>query len=364
MSRFSKCKALCAAVILGLALPSIAIGASADLTWAEPTQNEDGTPLTDLASYDIWYGCSQPGVYTNVETLAAPATTYTVIGLPSTGTCYFAAKAVNSSGQSSVFSNEAARVFGALSVPGAVTDTTITWQQSPVVAFSFIQDDSTNATGKSVAYTSSVTSGSLLVLVFRVATSDADPVTGVSDGVNGSWTRAVYSGKDSDNNHGYIYYFAGAASGATTVSVGVGAISSANVRMGIVEYSAPSSTILVGSNNSSQQSSTTDCNSGTASTTSTDAMAFGGAITGGGATFTAGGTGQTWVKRDADNAQRVGMQDDVSASSGSSESVMTIGGNDFTTGMIVFFGIAEGGAAALIETPLIHSFAVNRAANY
>jgi len=118
-------------------LTSPSFSAEANLSWTEPTQNEDGSPLTDLTSYDIWYG-TQSGVYDNVETLLAPATAYTVAGLPDIGTFYFAAKAVNSQGVSSVYSNEATRSFGSLEVPGPVTDTTITWREPQVMAISFI----------------------------------------------------------------------------------------------------------------------------------------------------------------------------------------------------------------------------------
>jgi len=114
----------------------------ANLSWTEPTQNEDGSPLTDLTSYEIHYGCSQSGVYGSVEYLSAPATAYTVLGLPDVGTCYFAAKAVNSQSIASAYSNEATRSFGSPEVPGPVVDTAITWQESSVMALSQVSTGS------------------------------------------------------------------------------------------------------------------------------------------------------------------------------------------------------------------------------
>ena len=119
-------------------LTSPSFSAEANLSWTEPTQNEDGSPLTDLTSYEIHYGCTQSGVYGSVEYLNAPATAYTVLGLPDNGACYFAAKAVNSEGTASAYSNEATRVFGSLEVPGVVTDTAIIWRESPVMALAFV----------------------------------------------------------------------------------------------------------------------------------------------------------------------------------------------------------------------------------
>ncbi len=117
-------------LLIALLTSSFSNAAPATLTWTPPTQNDDGTPLTDLASYEIWHGCNQSGSYDTVAVIAAGNSTYIVSGLPDTGTCYFAAKATNSEGRSSVFSNEATKVMGILELPGTVDDTVITWVES------------------------------------------------------------------------------------------------------------------------------------------------------------------------------------------------------------------------------------------
>ena len=106
----------------------------ADLSWTEPTLNDDGSPLTDLTSYEIWNGCDQSGVYDTVKVVLAPANNYTVSDLPCAGTCYFAAKATNSVGASSVFSNEAPKLMGMLSVPPDSDSINVTWEESVVVS--------------------------------------------------------------------------------------------------------------------------------------------------------------------------------------------------------------------------------------
>ena len=95
-----------------------------------PTLNDDGSPLTDLTSYEIWHGCSQSGAYDTVEVVQAPANAHTATALPDIGTCYFAARATNSVGASSNFSNEASKLMAQVTIPGAVTDTFVTWQES------------------------------------------------------------------------------------------------------------------------------------------------------------------------------------------------------------------------------------------
>lgn len=67
---------------------------TAILEWTAPTQNTDGTPLTNLAGYKIQWGTSA-GALTNTFTLAQPAaTTYTVTGL-TPATWFFGIRAYN-----------------------------------------------------------------------------------------------------------------------------------------------------------------------------------------------------------------------------------------------------------------------------
>lgn len=68
---------------------------TAILEWTAPTQNTDGTALTNLAGYKIQWGTSA-GTLSNTFTLAQPAaTTYTVTGL-TPATWYFGIRAYNS----------------------------------------------------------------------------------------------------------------------------------------------------------------------------------------------------------------------------------------------------------------------------
>ena len=83
---------------------------SATLTWTPPTTNTDGSALTDLAGYKIYWGTTQ-GSYPNSVTLNGQGlTSYVVTNLVS-GTYYFVATAYNSSGVESAFSTPASKTI-------------------------------------------------------------------------------------------------------------------------------------------------------------------------------------------------------------------------------------------------------------
>lgn len=81
---------------------------SATLTWAAPTAHTDGTPLTDLAGFKIYYG-RMSGTYDYQIGLSNPGiTTYVIDNLVS-GEWYFALAAYDSKGIESDRSNEVLR---------------------------------------------------------------------------------------------------------------------------------------------------------------------------------------------------------------------------------------------------------------
>lgn len=77
-----------------------------ELSWEAPTENEDGTLLTDLAGYKLYWG-TQPDDYANSVSIDNPGVlTYVLEDLPP-ATYYFVATAVNSEGSESDPSNMA-----------------------------------------------------------------------------------------------------------------------------------------------------------------------------------------------------------------------------------------------------------------
>ena len=84
---------------------------SATLSWTPPTQNSDGSALTNLAGYQILYGRSANELSQSISVTNASLSTYLVENLTS-GTWYFAVAAVNSAGVSSALSSVASKTIG------------------------------------------------------------------------------------------------------------------------------------------------------------------------------------------------------------------------------------------------------------
>jgi hypothetical protein len=98
-------------------LPAFAISVNAvtagtvTLSWAVPTQNVDGTRLTNLAGYRVFYG-TVSRQYSHSVSVPNPAITSVVLeGLATGRTWYFSLKAVNSNGVTSNYSAEASRAI-------------------------------------------------------------------------------------------------------------------------------------------------------------------------------------------------------------------------------------------------------------
>jgi hypothetical protein len=77
---------------------------SATLIWQPPTGNTDGSPLSNLAGYHVYWGTTQ-GNYSSSTALNNPGLTSYVIQQLTPATWYFVVTAVNSSGVESSYSN-------------------------------------------------------------------------------------------------------------------------------------------------------------------------------------------------------------------------------------------------------------------
>jgi hypothetical protein len=79
---------------------------SVALIWQPPTENADGSPLTDLSGYNIYVGMTS-NTYDYMEIrLDNPGLTAYVVDNLDPGTYYFAATSFNASGVESSFSAE------------------------------------------------------------------------------------------------------------------------------------------------------------------------------------------------------------------------------------------------------------------
>lgn len=121
-----------------LLLLLIATSASADmdvrlaLNWVAPTENRDGSPLTDLAGYRAYWGYA-PGDYqasVTIDDAAATSATVTPVGVPSGATIYVVLTAFDVDGNESAHSNQV--FFGPfIEEPDTAVDVVITWPNPP-----------------------------------------------------------------------------------------------------------------------------------------------------------------------------------------------------------------------------------------
>jgi len=85
--------------------PATATAGTVTINWMPPTENVDGTALTDLAGYNIHYGTSS-GNYTQTIAVSNPGIATYVVSNLTAGTYYFTVAAVNSAGTESPLSSE------------------------------------------------------------------------------------------------------------------------------------------------------------------------------------------------------------------------------------------------------------------
>ena len=78
----------------GAEAPRASTAGSATVSWEKPTQNTDGTPLTNLAGYIVRYGTDIAELSSSVA-VTSPNTTALEIGSLSPGNWYFGVAAIN-----------------------------------------------------------------------------------------------------------------------------------------------------------------------------------------------------------------------------------------------------------------------------
>ncbi|RMF86917.1 MAG: hypothetical protein D6736_13990 [Nitrospinota bacterium] len=99
-----------------LSLLSSLQAAQIEFVWSPPQFNTDGTPLTNLAGYKLYYGRSSRNYEFVID--VGNRTSYTLSGLEPEQTYYFALTAYNTSGHESEFSPELVYTFPPLDTDG------------------------------------------------------------------------------------------------------------------------------------------------------------------------------------------------------------------------------------------------------
>jgi hypothetical protein len=83
---------------------------STTLSWQPPTKNTDGSTLTDLAGYKIYWGTAA-GNYPNSVTINNPGISSYVVDSLVAGTYFFVMTSLNSAGEESAYSNAATKII-------------------------------------------------------------------------------------------------------------------------------------------------------------------------------------------------------------------------------------------------------------
>ena len=124
----NRCKRLCfwaglsvCLIILGNAAALLA--ADVTLSWDAPTTNEDGSPLTDLAGYKIYYSLSSGNYTSHID--VGNVTTSQVNNLTDGATYYLAVTAYDFSGNESAYSSEVSKTIPSLPVPDIVVSDSV-----------------------------------------------------------------------------------------------------------------------------------------------------------------------------------------------------------------------------------------------
>jgi hypothetical protein len=84
---------------------------NATLSWDAPTSNTNGTALTDLSGYRIYYGASEDDMIETVQISNVGIQTYMIENLEP-GTWYFAIRALSSEGTESPLSDVVSKTIG------------------------------------------------------------------------------------------------------------------------------------------------------------------------------------------------------------------------------------------------------------
>jgi hypothetical protein len=92
-----------------IAVTQISTG-SATISWLPPTENTDGSALTDLAGFRIYYGTSAMAL-TQTTTITNPGLTSYMIENLAAATWYFSVRAYAADGAESALSNIASKTI-------------------------------------------------------------------------------------------------------------------------------------------------------------------------------------------------------------------------------------------------------------
>jgi hypothetical protein len=103
-------KASSSTAMFAITVTSVGTG-SVTLSWTPPTENEDGTTLSNLAGYEVRYGRDANTLDQSVQVTNPSVSTFVVENLGA-GTWFFALRSLNQQGVASQLSNPVTKTVG------------------------------------------------------------------------------------------------------------------------------------------------------------------------------------------------------------------------------------------------------------
>jgi len=150
--------------------------ASVVLSWGAPSSNADGTPLNDLAGYNIYYGTASGNYSESID--VGDVLTYQVNNLSTGVTYYFTTTAYDTSGNESGYSNEISKSFAAPDTTApAISGVGAAGITSVSAAISWTTDE---ASDSRVEYGTSVSYGSTTAVNTAMVTSHSQSISGLT----------------------------------------------------------------------------------------------------------------------------------------------------------------------------------------
>ncbi|MEW6600288.1 MAG: MopE-related protein [Nitrospirota bacterium] len=162
--------------LLFLSHSDVLFAASVVLTWTPPTANDDGTPLNDLAGYNVYYGTSSGNYSESID--VGDVLTYQVDNLSTGVTYYFTTTAYDTSGNESGYSNEMSKTFPAIDTSAPViSGVEATGITSTSVTIGWTTNETSNT---QVEYGTSVSYGDATALNASMVTSHSQQISGLN----------------------------------------------------------------------------------------------------------------------------------------------------------------------------------------
>ncbi len=244
-----------AVIIFVLFLPVAVFAGTVNLTWTAPTTNTDGSTLSDLAGYKVYYGTSSGNYTTSID---VGKTTSYQLTLAGGYTYYFAVTAYDTSGNESTYSNEVYKTLGADTTPPQISSVYAGNITATSAVISWTTDE--NATSQ-VEYGTTTSFGSSTTLDSTLTTNHSQTLTGLSPSTT-YYYRVISSDASSNQAVSSTKSFTTAAQADTTPpvisNIGVSSVTSSTVTISWVTNEPSTSQVDYGLTTSYGYSTTLD----------------------------------------------------------------------------------------------------------